>query len=410
VSGGLTSWSDLHAEVAVRLSHWPPYALVAAVESALRTVDEAAVCLLYLVDYRFTELRPAEGRSRRVYRVEGSEPGRCLLSQQVLACTGESGALFVPVTARGDRLGVLEVRAPGLAGLAAAADGLTEVATLLAHAVLVADQVTDAYRIARRERPLTLAAEMQWDALPGRSLDAGYARVAAQLEPAYTVVGDAYDWVADPSGLSGLLVDGAGYGTRAAGNAVFTISAVRNARRQGADLAAMAGAADEALRERHGGELFCSAVLFDLEPISGTVQLVVAGAGVVVLAGRRSARRLLTTAQPALGVGSGHRYVGESYPLRPGERLVVASDGLVDAQVDGVLFGDGLENLVQGCRLLGAADLVRRVIDDLSGFHAGHPLQDDAVVMCLDLPRQQVTDEVSAAEPAGRPAGSGRPT
>ena len=48
-----------------------------------------------------------------------------------------------------------------------------------------------------------------------------------------------------------------------------------------------------------------------------------------------------------------------------------------------------------GYRLLETAELVRAVIRDLKTFHAGQPLQDDAVVVCLDRPETGIGERPS---------------
>ncbi len=54
-----------------------------------------------------------------------------------------------------------------------------------AIALRAADRDTDRYSAARRRARLTMAAELQWDLLPGRSLGDDRFLVAGQLEPAY---------------------------------------------------------------------------------------------------------------------------------------------------------------------------------------------------------------------------------
>ena len=58
-----------------------------------------------------------------------------------------------------------------------------------------ADTVTDRYRQVGRRSRLTMAAELQWELLPGRSLGDERFQVAGQLEPAYAVFGDHFDAV-----------------------------------------------------------------------------------------------------------------------------------------------------------------------------------------------------------------------
>ncbi|NED49690.1 phosphatase, partial [Micromonospora aurantiaca] len=79
----------------------------------------------------------------------------------------EKDAVHLPLTVKGERLGVLTVRVPG-----GGPDWLEEFAAVLARAVKIADQGTDLYRRLRRRTRLTLAAEMQWDLLPAPSYDA----------------------------------------------------------------------------------------------------------------------------------------------------------------------------------------------------------------------------------------------
>jgi serine phosphatase RsbU (regulator of sigma subunit) len=391
-----TDWSHVLAETAVGLAACPPYALVTTLTAVLEEADPDARCEVYLADYRLEELRPVTvgGRSQLglagPVRVEGTELGRCFATQRAARSAADPSLGLAPVSLRGDRLGVLAVHAPALLAPDAEDEALAfldRIGQLLGQALLAADLVTDAFRVARRGTSLTLAAEIQWDRLPGRSLDAGYATIAGQLEPAYSVVGDAYDWVADPDGLSAVLVDGSGYGTHAAGNASFTISAVRNGRREGADLPGMARLADQALHAQHGGAMFASAVLLDLDPAGGRLDLIVAGAGLVLIADRHSARRLRTERHPPLGAEEDYPYRAQRIRVRAGERVVLASDGLIDAQVDEAVFGETLERLVQNYRLLGSAELVRAVIRDFKTFHASRRQQDDAVVLCLDLAR-----------------------
>jgi hypothetical protein len=400
------------ADAAGRLAAAPPYALQEAAEAALRAIDPDARCLMYLVDYRIEELRPLDWRAGRdSVRVDGSRIGQCFASQQVLRAgvvdpdDGGSGddlqgpraggdpageSVIAPISVRGDRLGALVVSGETLIRDADVLDGIARLATAVGHALLVADRVTDVYRVARRGRSLTLSAEIQWSLLPGRSLNAGYASIAGQLEPAYSVVGDAYDWVADATGLSALVVDGAGYGTQASDNAAFTIAAARNARREGADLAGQARLTDQALHARHGGEQFASAVLFELDPRSGMIDVIAAGAGVVLVAGRGGVRRLPTRPQPPLGTEEEYPYRSDAFAVAPGDRIVVASDGLVDAQVSRLSFGERLDRLIHGYRLLGSAELVRAVIRELRSFHDGSPQADDAVILCVDVSDLQV--------------------
>ena len=59
----------------------------------------------------------------------------------------------------------------------------------MARSIRLADTATDIYREVRRRKRLTIAAELQWDLLPGRTCESDEFALAGQLEPAYTVSG-----------------------------------------------------------------------------------------------------------------------------------------------------------------------------------------------------------------------------
>ena len=69
-------------------------------------------------------------------------------------------------------------------------------------ALRAADRDTDRYRLARRRERLSMAAEMQWDLLPGRCVEHRGFTLAGQLEPAYTVAGDNFDWAVNGDRLT----------------------------------------------------------------------------------------------------------------------------------------------------------------------------------------------------------------
>ncbi len=76
----------------------------------------------------------------------------------------------------------------------------------------MAERDTDVFVQARRKDRLTLAAEMQWQLLPGRAFSLPEYDLAAQLEPAYAIFGDNYDWSATADRLMLYVTNGMGEG------------------------------------------------------------------------------------------------------------------------------------------------------------------------------------------------------
>jgi serine phosphatase RsbU (regulator of sigma subunit) len=91
------------------------------------------------------------------------------------------------------------------------------------------------------------------------------------------------------------------------------------------------------------------------------------------------------TAAPPLGMFSDTLYVPERFQLRPGDRLVLISDGIVEAKpVGGDPLGEaGLHALLRDMGDLSAVETVRKVTAAVVAHRAGD-LQDDATAVCLD--------------------------
>ncbi|MFJ6214854.1 PP2C family protein-serine/threonine phosphatase [Streptomyces sp. NPDC092296] len=319
--------------------------------------------------------------------VNGTPAGRVFAAQRPEA-TGHT--LLLPVTVRGDRQGVLEVRLPQPPGPTELAE-LAEVAGALGHALVVADRETDLYLRARRPRRLTLAAEMQWQLLPGRSCERPEYSLGAHLEPAYAVHGDHYDWTAEADQLTVSVTNGMDRGTRAAALTGLAVGALRNARRLGEriPIAHQASLADQAIYGMYGGKSHVSTLLlhFDLE--TGRVSAVDAGSPKVLRLRDGRVDVLELDAQLPLGMFEETHYVSQELPVRPGDRLVVVSDGVHGARSPrGELFGDRmLLNAISGSRMAPPAEAARLIIRQVGEHEAsdsGRGPADDAVVVVVD--------------------------
>jgi hypothetical protein len=141
----------------------------------------------------------------------------------------------------------------------------------------VAERDTDVYRQARRIGRLTLAAEMQWELLPGRACARAEFAVGAQLEPAYAVRGDNFDWSSDAHRLTLSIINGMGDGIHASLLTHLAVGAPRNARRAGLPVADQARLADQALYAQHHADQHVSALLLSFDLATGSALAVDAG-------------------------------------------------------------------------------------------------------------------------------------
>ncbi|GAA2700274.1 PP2C family protein-serine/threonine phosphatase [Micromonospora olivasterospora] len=332
---------------------------------------------LFQVDYRLSALLPL-GPGEPI-----AEPGhpawRCFDHQEPILA-GDAG--YLPVGMRGERRGVLRV-APVPEDPAALGE-LLGVATALGHEMTAVNDTTDLYRAARRSRRLTLAAEMQWELLPGRSRTRPSFSLAGQLEPAYAVRGDSFDWSDDGHRLWLSVINGSGEGVAAAMLTALATHALRNARRAGIPLADQAALADQAVYALHRGAEHVSALLLELDLASGVTTVVDAGSPRLVLLRDGRVVQQPLEAQFPLGMFDGTDYREQRFPLLRDDRLFVVSDGVVEATGRDAQYGEtALDRFVRRTGPMEPLEAVRSLIGDLRAFVAGD-LVDDAVVVCLD--------------------------
>ncbi|MFI6272333.1 PP2C family protein-serine/threonine phosphatase [Micromonospora zamorensis] len=332
---------------------------------------------LYQVDYRLAELLPlADGEPID----SPGHPAWRAFDHQSPILTDDNG--WFPVSMRGERRGVLCLSpVPDDPDVLAA---LAEIATALAHEVAAVSAGTDVYRAARRSQRLTLAAEMQWDLLPGRSRIRPSFSLAGQLEPAYTVRGDSFDWSDDGERLWLATINGTGEGVAASLLTSLATHALRNARRAGLSLADRAALADQAIYDLYRGEQHLSALLMELDLRSGTMAVVDAGSPRLVLLRGGEVTEQPLEAQFPLGMFEATDYHEQKFPLERDDRLFVVSDGVLEATGQHLRYGEtALDRFLRRTGPMAPLDAVRSLIGDLRAFVAGD-LVDDAVVVCLD--------------------------
>ena len=355
----------------------PADAVVERLAEALAREYAVADVELLLVDFRLAALVPLSA-GPPVTR-PGDPAWRCFDHQSEVSA---GTVTYLPVTARGERIGVLRL-APGPDGADQRVE-LARVATLLGHELQAAAAGTDRYTMAARTRRLTLAAEMQWELLPGRSRSRPSFSLAGQLEPAYAVRGDSFDWAEQDGRLYVTVLNGMGDGVAAAQLTALATHALRNARRAGLDLADQASLADQALFAEHKGATSVEALMLELDLTGGQMRVVDAGSPRMMVLRDGEVIDEPLEAQFPLGMFESSEYVVQRFELRTGDRVFVVSDGVFDAAATTGRYGDSaLHRFVRRTRALAPLQAVRSLLGDLRTF-VGSDLDDDAVAVCLD--------------------------
>jgi hypothetical protein len=300
---------------------------------------------------------------------------------------GHQGIL-APVTARRERIGVLEVLIdrPPTEDIQAA---VSSAGLLLGYIITAADRWTDEFHVARRRKDMNLAAEIQWNLLPLAAVSTDRASLACALEPAYEVGGDAYDYSYGRRFITAGIFDAMGRGVNAARVSALGLAAFRNGRRCGLSLADQARLIHQTLVDRFDREGFMTGQLLAVELDDPQRSLIVnAGHPSPLLQRDGDIAQVELEIDFPFGMPFENRPTVQPLELRRGDRLVLFSDGVVEARPDGGhLFGNArLVETLQRLKHVPAREASRRLIAEVRAHRAGD-LTDDATLIILDLPR-----------------------
>ena len=372
----------------------PARVIPAAREAIDAWLGEAGSEVL-LIDYHQSQLVPfADGTGGTPVPVDAHPAGHAFASAQPVP---ETGHLYLPLTVYGERIGVLSVSIPAEDGPSHAA--LAEVADTVARAIGLANTATDVYREVRRRKRLTIAAELQWELLPGRTAESDEFCLAGQLEPAYTVAGDNFDWTFSEDYLTLTVSNGMGSGVSAALLTQLAVNSLRNARRSGAGPAESAELASGIVYAQYGGASHSATLILRVSLATGEAEVIDAGSPRMLRIRRSEIEPVPFDEQMPLGMFSDTRYRVQRLTLAPGDRIMILSDGLYEARgATGSPYGDApLGAALRSSRLQDPNEAVRFLINDLLAHHDGADLQDDAIAVCLDW--NGTGEHIDAARP-----------
>lgn len=379
--------SDRPLPVGSLLRTAPPDRLPEVTAAHLRETSGAERVEVLLADLTMSTLRP-------VLDPDGDLGGlleqRCFGSQRpvVDSTPGRLTRLLLPLTSWGDRAGVLRIEF-GRPVDHELTEQLAEIADELAVAMRAADKDTDRYRRLQRRQRLTMAAELQWDLLPGRSLTGERFQLAGALDPAYAMYGDHYDWAVTGDKLTVTVLNGHGDGIEAALLTTIAVNAMRNARRSGAGIVEQAELASDAIYSKYAGNAHVATLLLEVDLESGEVAAVDAGSPRAMIAKNGEIRTITLDQQLPLGMFDDGRYEIQRFRLGAGDRLLIVSDGVHAATPGGrpEYGASALLTAVRRTRLQPPTEAVGTVMRGLRDYHDGIDPEDDAVVVCLDWQR-----------------------
>ena len=266
---------------------------------------------------------------------------------------------------------------------------------------------SDIYTEIQRSQAMALQAEMVWAFMAPRTFATSRVRFACALEPAYEVGGDAFDHSLIGDRFHVSLFDSVGHDLTAGLISSVAIASCRTTRRAGGDLVQIAARADEAIAGQFGASRFATALLCDLDTVTGEFTWLPCGhPPPLLIRDSRVVKQLDRDARLPLGLteeqfGDGY---GRTPPavyteqLQPCDRLLLYTDGVIERRsADGKEFGLArLADFVirHGAEGLPAPEALRRLTHAIVDDDHGH-LRDDATVVLLEwlpeAPERQLT-------------------
>jgi serine phosphatase RsbU (regulator of sigma subunit) len=382
--GRLGRAQPLALEVTHVLDEVPPHLIAEQLVAEARRAAGVAVAL-YIVDIDGSQLIRLAGSEDFPETLEappalgpeivpeGLPSFHALLKRRLPRCVA------VPLWLRGRVIGLLLCVGTLVAPL-------EDIAKQGAAALELANDYTDVIEAARRRKPTTAAAEVQYHLLPPRVARITGAQLAGALLPAYEVGGDWFDFVENRDGAWLAIADATGTGPTAAGLSAAALGALRAARRSGQDLVQAAATMDEVIRALDNPSFAVTAVLARWHAPTATLAWLNCGHAPAHVADPEGGfTQLEGPTHPALGAGQGPPSFETSVvTLESADRLVLVTDGITERMTaDGGRFGiEGVRRAVQSAEAPTAAATAMAIHRAVTTC-ATDELQDDATLIVL---------------------------
>jgi hypothetical protein len=390
--------ADMFNELLRRTHLGGPSEMAAAIAEPARRIGARSVAL-YLIDYAQRLLVPVAGphtEDAAPLSVAGTVAGRAFSTTSILRSSWDEARgqrLWLPLLDGTERLGVIGMSFDGDTISGSTVLVCERYAHLAAMLIATKNAYGDAFETTRRQRPMTIAAELLWQLAPPLVFATERLVVAGMLEPCYDNGGDALDYAVNDGVLHVGVFDAMGHGLAAAGVAAFALSAYRHSRRRGYGLLETYAAMDEAVGHQFPDERYVTAVIAQLDLRAGRLSWISAGhpPPLIIRDGRLS--RTLT-APPAAPLGiplEGPSPVVAEESLEPGDLLLLYTDGLTEARhPDGQMFTVlGLGEFIEREAAAGqtAPETLRRLRHAIVERQPGQ-LRDDATAVLVEWRRE----------------------
>jgi hypothetical protein len=343
------------------------------------------------------------GRAFQTITIHRSGNGRPIAGVEGADEHSGSYRLWVPLMDGTERLGVLELIVGDIGE--AMLERCRALASLIGLIVVSKSSYSDTYARARRGREVTLPAEMVWAFMTPPTFATDQVIVAATLEPAYEVGGDAFDYSLLDDRLHVSIYDASGHDLAAGLITSVAMAACRNTRRSGGDLAEMVECADNAIAGQFDASRFATALVCDLHVATGKLTWIACGhPPPLLIRDNKVIKELIRDPRPPLGIADHNSDVVRRPPvhteqLQPGDRILLYTDGVVEGRADdGSQFGlERFSDLIirNSAAGLPAPETLRRLNRAIVDYQHGR-LSDDATTVLLEWMPHDASSQLTA--------------
>lgn len=400
--------SGVAADLVQRSHLAQPDEIAASVAAAAAPLGVSSA-RIYLADLEQENLRAVSGNSTGtadLLAIDSTLAGRAYVTvtiQYSPSGDGQGGwRVWLPLIGGTERLGVLELACGDVEETMLARYRM--LASLAGLLVASKSPYSDVLAAGRRTGEMALQAEMVWAFLVPRTFATDRVLVAATLEPAYEVGGDAFDYSLVGRHLHVAIFDAVGHDLAAGLISSVGMAAWRSVRRSGGTLEEAVSRAGDAIATQFGENRFLTALLCDLDVATGQLRWVPCGHPPPLLIRRdKVIKELIRKPQLPLGleyldrIQRGSRSHGAaSGPracpvyterLEPGDRVLLYTDGVTDGRApDGTPFGlDRLSDFVvrNSSTGISAPETLRRLNHVIIEYQHGR-LTDDATIVLVE--------------------------
>ncbi len=336
-------------------------------------------------------LRHADGRSLAMIALHQENPmvwDRARLQVEadpsLLARFNLENLLIMPLRSGERHLGVcLLVNAPRAFDEREVA--LAEVLCRLAAIALDnARMVATTLERERLKSAMDLAQQVQQRMYPARSIDCGRFHVTGRSVPCDETGGDYYQFLDMAGALHVIIGDVSGHGLGAALYTTMAHAGLLQALRQGHDPSSAFALLTTGLAESSLDGGFMTAFGLRLDPTDGTFVWTNAGHNPPLLVRHNGTIEPLDSQGFPLGLFGDSTFELQCGKLNPGDRLVLYTDGVMDAYDGSANFGEErFAAAVLARAALPPEGMIDGVIDELRAFAQGRPFPDDVTLMVL---------------------------